>query len=130
MKNWKLACLALVALPVMGFAATQAGAPAGFNYNDSWGAPKGFEPAKMTVEQVKKNASDEQMVVLEGAFTAHLRGDKFEFTDRAGQTITAELDNDQNWSMVERGKPVMIRAEVDRDWNSIELEVREVRPLK
>ena len=59
----------------------------------------------------------------------HIRGDKYEFVDAAGTAITAELDDDRDWSMIVKDQPVEIRAEVDRDWSSIELDVKSARKI-
>ena len=86
--------------------------------------------AATTVQWVLENGADDQVVVLRGKFTQHLRGDKYEFEDEAGTAITAELDHDRDWSMVKKDAPMEIRAEIDRDWNRTKLDVRSAKPLK
>ena len=66
---------------------------------------------------------------LRGKFTGHIKGDKYVFTDTEGNSIKAELDDDKDWSMITKDAPVEIRAEVDKDWNSTELEVISAQPL-
>lgn len=57
------------------------------------------------------------------------RGDKYVFTDDKGASIRAELDHDRDWSMITKDAPVEIRAEVDKDWTEIELDVLSAKPL-
>ena len=59
----------------------------------------------------------------------HVRGDKYVFTDDKGASIRAELDHDRDWSMITKDAPVEIRAEVDKDWTEIELDVLSAKPL-
>ena len=72
---------------------------------------------------------DHQIVTLRGKFTEHVRGDKYVFTDDKGASIRAELDHDRDWSMITKDAPVEIRAEVDKDWTEIELDVLSAKPL-
>lgn len=92
--------------------------------------PKGFdtEPAT-TVAAVLESGKDHQIVTLRGKFTEHVRGDKYVFTDDKGASIRAELDHDRDWSMITKDAPVEIRAEVDKDWTEIELDVLSAKPL-
>lgn len=68
--------------------------------------------------------------MLRGAFVEHVKGDKYLFRDEAGDKIVCELDNDKNWGHVVKDAPVQIRAEVDKDLTSFELEVIDATPLK
>ena len=121
-----LAALAgtLVALPVL------AAGPQGFAAAPQAQGPKGFdtEPAT-TVAAVLESWKDHQIVTLRGKFTEHVRGDKYVFTDDKGASIRAELDHDRDWSMITKDAPVEIRAEVDKDWTEIELDVLSAKPL-
>ena len=122
--NLRLAALASIA--ALAFAAAPA-VPASAEAR----APQGFGNNKVTtVQWVLENGADDQVVVLRGKFTQHLRGDKYEFEDEAGTAITAELDHDRDWSMVKKDAPMEIRAEIDRDWNRTKLDVRSAKPLK
>ncbi len=115
---------ALVALPVL------AAGPQGFAAAPQAQGPKGFdtEPAT-TVAAVLESGKDHQIVTLRGKFTEHVRGDKYVFTDDKGASIRAELDHDRDWSMITKDAPVEIRAEVDKDWTEIELDVLSAKPL-
>lgn len=131
--NLRLAALAsIAALAFAAAPAVQAAGPSGF---DAPASADGRRPQfgnnkLVTVQWVLKNGADDQVVLLRGKFTQHLRGDKYEFEDEAGNAITAELDHDRDWSMVRKGAPMEIRAEIDRDWNRTKLDVRSARPLK
>lgn len=130
-KTIAIAALSLIAaLPV----AASAAGPKGFDAAPAAAAadraPQGFgTPRVTTVEDVLKNGADDEYVALRGRFTAHVRGDKYEFQDEAGGVMTAELDADRDWSMVRKDAKVEIRAKIDRDWDTTELEVKSARPL-
>lgn len=128
LKNVKLAAV-LCALAVP-FAAVAAG-PTGFSGQDRPGAPQGFNLEKMaSISQLKSQAKDDQVVVIEGRFTKQIEKDKFEFTDAKGQTILVELDDDRNWSHVRKDALVELTAEVDKDFTSTELDALEVKALQ
>lgn len=112
-------------------AGTYAAAPAGFEpkAETAASAPKGFDAAASTVADAKKLA-DGKIVVLRGAFVEHVKGDKYLFRDEAGDKIVCELDDDKNWGHVVKDAPMQIKAEVDKDLTSFELEVIEATPLK
>ena len=128
LKNVKLAAvLCALAIP---FAAVAAG-PTGFSGQDRPGAPQGFNLEKMaSISQLKSQAKDDQVVVIEGRFTKQIEKDKFEFTDAKGQTILVELDDDRNWSHVRRDALVELTAEVDKDFTSTELDALQVKALQ
>lgn len=133
--NLRLAALAsIAALALASASAVQAAGPTGFDAPAAASAdaraPQGFGPTEVTtVKWVLENGTDDQVVLLRGKFTEHIKGEKYEFVDEAGGAITAELDNDRDWSMVKKGAPMEIRAEIDRDWNNTKIEVRSARPL-
>ena len=128
LKNVKLAAI-LCALAVP-FAAVAAG-PTGFSGQDRPGAPQGFNLEKMaSISQLKSQAKDDQVVVIEGRFTKQIEKDKFEFTDAKGQTILVELDDDRNWSHVRKDALVELTAEVDKDFTSTELDALQVKALQ
>ena len=128
LKNVKLAAV-LCAL-VVPFAAVAAG-PTGFSGQDRPGAPQGFNLEKMaSISQLKSQAKDDQVVVIEGRFTKQIEKDKFEFTDTKGQTILVELDDDRNWSHVRKDALVELTAEVDKDFTSTELDALQVKALQ
>jgi uncharacterized protein (TIGR00156 family) len=105
-------------------------APSGFNdAPEGFGAPQGFQAEKMTVAQIKASARDDQLVRLDGAFTKQVGKRTYLFTDLNGDSIEVELDKKRDWSVIVKDRPMELTAEVDRDWNKIELEAVDVRPI-
>lgn len=83
----------------------------------------------MTVEEVKANAWDDQHVIVDGKFVERLYSDMYLFKDTDGNSITAEVDDDQ-WYNVELNKKVRIFAEVDKDRHGdVKLDVKHVQDL-
>ncbi len=125
-----LSALALfAALPSVSSAAGPQGfnAPAPAAQNRG---PQGFETGEMTIADIRRNARDNQMVSVTGRFVRQVRKDKYEFQDQKGDRIVAELDDDYDWSHVRRDRLMRITAEVDRDWNKIELDVHRADALE
>lgn len=128
LKKIKLAAvLCAFAVP---FAAVAAG-PSGFDNQARPGAPQGFTHQKMdSIAQLKSDAKDDQIVVIDGRFTKQIKKEKYEFTDAKGDTILVELDDEKNWSHVQKDAKVELTAEVDKDFTSTELDALEVKVLK
>ena len=121
------AALCALALPLSAIAA----GPNGFGQPTNPGAPQGFDLQKMqSVADLKKNAKDDQVIRLDGRFTAQLSKEKFEFTDTKGEKVVVELDDDQNWSHVQKDALMEITAEVDKDFTSLKLDVMEAKLIK
>ena len=128
LKKIKLAAV-LCALAVP-FAAVAAG-PSGFDNQARPGAPQGFTLQKMnSIAQLKSDAKDDQIVVIDGRFTKQIKKEKYEFTDAKGDTILVDLDDEKNWSHVQKDAKVELTAEVDKDFTSTELDAIEVKVLK
>lgn len=144
----RFAALGAAAAMFTAFAALSSGAapvlaagPQGFETapaQKTASGPKGFEAQKsvqagltglVTVKQVIDGARDEDIVSLRGRFTRHLEDDKYEFVDEAGDRIRAELDDDEDWTMIAKDQLVEIEAEVDRYKQWLKLEVRRAKPL-
>lgn len=120
---------ALCALAIP-FAAIAAG-PTGFNNAERPGAPQGFSHQKMeTIAQIKKEAKDDQIIVIQGRFTKQLEKDKYQFTDIKGDTIVVELDDDMNWSHVKKDALMELTAEVDSDFMKTELDGIEAKLIQ
>ena len=69
--------LCALAMPL----AVLAQSPSGFNATPS-AQPQGFALTTLkSIEEVKQNSYDEQLVVLRGRFTRQVSHDKYEFTD-------------------------------------------------
>ena len=140
LKKIKLAAvLCAFAVP---FAAVAAG-PSGFDNQARPGAPQGFTHQKMdSIAQLKSDAKDDQIVVIDGRFTKQIKKEKYEFTDAKGDTIVVDLDDakgdtilvdlddEKNWSHVQKDAKVELTAEVDKDFTSTELDALEVKVLK
>ncbi|CAK7062549.1 YgiW/YdeI family stress tolerance OB fold protein [Saezia sanguinis] len=82
-----------------------------------------------TVEQAK-NLRDDARVVMRGNIVQHLGGDNYLFKDATG-TITVDIDA-HKWDgqTVKPEDQVEIRGEVDKDWNSIEIDVKSIRIIQ
>ena len=66
---------------------------------------------------------DDTKVHLRGSIVNHLGGEKYTFQDSTG-TIVVEIDHDR-WGgqTITPNDTVEIFGELDRDWNSVEVEV-------
>ena len=82
-----------------------------------------------TVEQAKA-ASDDTMVLLQGHIIEHIKKDDYIFKDNSG-TIRVDIDHDK-WAgqTVTPDNLVEIWGEVDKDWNSVEIDVKSIRVIK
>ena len=83
-----------------------------------------------SIAQLKSDAKDDQIVVIDGRFTKQIKKEKYEFTDAKGDTILVDLDDEKNWSHVQKDAKVELTAEVDKDFTSTELDALEVKVLK
>ena len=80
-------------------------------------------------EALKLN--DDTKVVLEGKIKSHIKSDKYEFADKNGDTIVAEIDNNK-WGNVTANEDTLlrIRGEVDKDFTKTEIDVDSVEVIK
>lgn len=88
----------------------------------------GPAPTLMTVA-VAKTLRDDAWVVLEGNITRQIGHELYEFRDASG-TIMVEID-DKYW-VGQSATPdtrLRIEGEIDRDWNSLEVDAKSVRVL-
>ncbi len=104
--------------------------PHGFDSKGHYYGPQGFVNSPTTVAEVLKNGRDDQIVTLRGRLTRHLYKDHFEFTDLAGNTIDVELDDDRNWNHIARDQLIDIIGEIDRDFMSISIDVKQAIPVE
>lgn len=118
-----IAASGLVAAPAMA----QKG---GFNGPDSTTAQKqggfvGPDVASTTVEEAK-SMRDDAWVVLEGNIARKMGKKLYEFRDASGN-VNVEID-DHVWKGLSVGPndKVRIEGEVDKDWNSVEIDVKKV----
>lgn len=81
--------------------------------------------SKATVASAK-TLSDDAMVTLRGNIVERISGDTYLFKDATG-TINVEID-DNRWNGVSVSPEdlVEIHGEVDKDWNSVEIDVKQV----
>lgn len=119
----------LTAMLAMGFvicvwlsAAATAQAAEGGGFTGNKGGFTGPGPAVVSVEQAR-GMRDDAKVHLSGNIIQHLGKDKYLFRDASG-TIHVEIDHDK-WGGQSVGPEdlVEIYGEVDKDWNSVEIDV-------
>lgn len=96
---------------------------------DSQSGFKGPSPATTTIAQAK-SLRDDAWVVLEGKIVRQIWHELYEFQDSTG-TVNIDID-DKRWrgQTATSNDKVRIEGEVDKDWNSIEIDVQTVRVLK
>lgn len=95
----------------------------------SQGGFKGPTPGVASVAQVK-TLRDDAWVVVEGNIIRQVGHELYEFKDATG-TIYVEID-DKRWmgQTLSPADKVRLEGEVDKDWNSVEIDVKTVRLLK
>ncbi|MDR1609223.1 MAG: NirD/YgiW/YdeI family stress tolerance protein [Deltaproteobacteria bacterium] len=123
--------LVLLALLVLAFSPTlgaQVGLPGG-PVGQQGGGFTGPGLASSSVADALK-LRDDSYVILKGNIVRHLGKEKFLFRDLTGE-ITVEIDNDK-WrgQNVSPETTVEIRGEIDKDWNSVEVEVDQIAIVK
>ncbi len=99
--------------------------PAGTTTSQQQGGFNGPDVATTTVEQAK-SMRDDSWVVLEGNLVRKVGDELYEFRDRSG-TINVEID-DKDWRglTVNPQDKVRLEGEVDKDWNSVEIDVKRI----
>lgn len=92
------------------------------------GGFQGPSAASVSVEHVK-GMRDDARVTLQGNIIQQLGDDKYLFKDNTG-SITVEID-DKRWNgqTVSPSDRVEIQGKVDKDWNSIEIDVKRITKL-
>lgn len=112
-----------------GVAAQQQGfiTPEGQSY--SQGGFKGPTPGLSSVAEAK-TLRDDAWVVLEGNIVRQVGHELYEFSDSTG-TINVDID-DKRWQgqAASPGSKIRIEGEIDKDWNSVEIDVKNLRVLK
>ncbi|WP_312690837.1 YgiW/YdeI family stress tolerance OB fold protein [Kosakonia sp.] len=120
-----LAVLAICSAPA--FAANQGGftGPATTQQSGGFTGPDG---SKATVESAK-SLRDDAWVTLRGNIVERVSDDTYLFKDATG-TINVDI-NRKRWNGVTVGPQdtVEIQGEVDKDWNSVEIDVKEIRKV-
>ncbi|EAB8633196.1 YgiW/YdeI family stress tolerance OB fold protein [Salmonella enterica subsp. enterica] len=89
----------------------------------------GPSPAVSSVSQAKTRW-DDAWVVLEGNIIRQVGHEMYEFRDNSG-TVYVEID-DKYWmgQSVSPTDKVRIEGEVDRDWDGMNIDVKNIRVLK
>lgn len=88
------------------------------------------ESARITTVEQALKAGDDSHVTLEGKITKRLTKDeRYEFTDSTG-TIVVEIDKDE-WpaQVIDDKTRVRLTGEIDRDFNSVEVDVDRVEVI-
>lgn len=99
-----------------------------FTVNAQQGGFRG--PGAVTITVVEaRTLSDDTPVILQGRIERFLGNEKFLFADNTGN-IVVEID-DRVWGSlsIDQNDLVEISGEIDREWNSVEVEVRTIRKL-
>ena len=85
--------------------------------------------ANLTTAVKVKEMKDDSWVKLRGNITQRLSDDRYTFRDETG-TVNVEIDH-KRWNGVTVGPQdtVEIQGEVDKDWNSVEIDVKQIRKI-
>ncbi|EPZ8125655.1 YgiW/YdeI family stress tolerance OB fold protein [Yersinia enterocolitica] len=93
------------------------------------GGFSGPNASNTTVDKVK-TMRDDAHVTLQGNITERLGHDTYTFRDSTG-TITVDIDSKrwQGQTITPQDK-VQIEGKVDKDWNSVEVDVKNITKIK
>ncbi|WMJ66067.1 YgiW/YdeI family stress tolerance OB fold protein [Klebsiella variicola] len=125
------AIVALVSMPVL--AAEQGGftGPSSTTQVSSTAQAGGFTGPSGAVTTVAnaKSLRDDTRVTLRGKITERISDDLYKFQDASG-VINVDIDH-KRWNGVTVGPQdtVEIQGEVDKDWNSVEIDVKQIRKI-
>ena len=123
------AIVALVSMP----AAEQGGftGPSSTTQVSSTAQAGGFTGPSGAVTTVAnaKSLRDDTWVTLRGKITERISDDLYKFQDASG-VINVDIDH-KRWNGVTVGPQdtVEIQGEVDKDWNSVEIDVKQIRKI-
>lgn len=129
----KLTLVALIALcsaPVLaqngGF--VDPSAPQTKTHITPQGGFSGPSAAFTTVEKVK-TMRDDAWVMLQGNIEQRVGDDTYIFRDASG-TLTVEIDRKRwNGQTITPKDQVQLEGKVDKDWNSVEVDVKNIKKL-
>lgn len=131
MKKYTLAALiALCSAPVL---AQQGGfldpaAPQTQTQNTQQGGFSGPSATLTTVDKVK-SMSDDTWVMLQGNIEQRVGDDTYTFRDASG-TLTVEIDRKRwNGQTITPKDKVQLEGKVDKDWSSVEVDVKNIKKL-
>ncbi|MEY3873012.1 MAG: hypothetical protein RLZZ296_2007 [Pseudomonadota bacterium] len=117
--------IAGVLLAGTAFAQTAGGYAAGATTG-----PGGFTgPVNVVTVEHAKSLKDDAKVTLQGTIQSHIGGENYIFKDASG-TVEVEIDN-RRWvgQTVSATDRVELFGEVDKDWNSVKIDVKRLRKL-
>ncbi|EPN9345445.1 YgiW/YdeI family stress tolerance OB fold protein [Cronobacter sakazakii] len=120
-----IAACALSATPVMAQKGGFSGPDNSASATATKGGFQGPDAANTTVSEAK-NLRDDAWVVLEGNIVRKMGKELYEFRDASG-TVNVDID-DHVWNgvTVTPKDKVRIEGEVDKDWNSVEIDVKKI----
>lgn len=86
-------------------------------------------PVTVVTAEQAKSMSEDNRVTLRGTIERHIGGENYLFKDTSG-TIEVEID-DRRWAgqTVSPQDKVEIYGEVDKNWRSVEIDVKKIRKL-
>ena len=127
-----LAILAVCSAPVLaqngGFVDPNAPATQTTQTTQAAGGFNGPSAGAMTVEKAK-TMSDDTWVTLRGKIVERISDDLYKFQDGSG-TVNVDIDHKRwNGVTVTPQDTVEIQGEVDKDWNSVEIDVKQIRKI-
>lgn len=129
MKKYTLAALiALCSAPVLaqqgGFLDPSAVQP----QTAPQGGFSGPSAALTTVDKVK-SMSDDTWIMLQGNIEQRVGDDTYTFRDASG-TLTVEIDKKRwNGQTITPKDKVQLEGKVDKDWSSVEVDVKNIKKL-
>jgi uncharacterized protein (TIGR00156 family) len=126
-----IAAMSLVFWPV--YSAAQIGGVQGGVQGGAIGQPEGGFSGpglEVTLAAEASKLRDDSYVILRGNVIRHLGKDKYVFRDSSGE-INVDIDRDK-WlgQTVTPETVVEIRGEIDKDWNSVEVDVDRIVIVK
>ena len=128
-----LAILAGCSAPVLaqngGFVDPNAPATQTTQTTQAAGGFNGPSAGAMTVEKAK-TMSDDTWVTLRGNIEQRIGGDHYTFRDASG-TMNVDIDHKRwNGQTITPKDTVELQGKIDKDWNSVELDVKQITKVK
>lgn len=128
-----LAILAVCSAPVLaqngGFVDPNAPATQTTQTTQVAGGFNGPSAGAMTVEKAK-TMSDDTWVTLRGNIEQRIGGDHYTFRDASG-TMNVDIDHKRwNGQTITPKDTVELQGKIDKDWNSVELDVKQITKVK
>ena len=128
-----LAIRAVCSAPVLaqngGFVDPNAPATQTTQTTQAAGGFNGPSAGAMTVEKAK-TMSDDTWVTLRGNIEQRIGGDHYTFRDASG-TMNVDIDHKRwNGQTITPKDTVELQGKIDKDWNSVELDVKQITKVK